>query len=79
METPKDPREVVEALGGRDVVAAELDVGTSAISNWFKDGFPKSRMPDLLALADRMGAQQVTLALLLTMEAKYPERRKAAA
>ena len=70
------PRAVVDALGGRKRVADELQVGTSAISNWIKDGFPKSRIPDLLRIAHGDPDSRVTLDLLMGMEANYPERPK---
>lgn len=76
MEAPKTPRDVVDALGGREAVARELEVGASAISNWFKDGFPKSRIPDLLRIAQSGNIETVTLEVLLPMEAKYPYRTR---
>jgi transcriptional regulator with XRE-family HTH domain len=79
MSVPQDPRAVIEALGGREKVADDLGVGASAISNWFKDGFPKSRIPDLLQLARSAGATAVTLDVLMPMEARYPERARRAA
>jgi hypothetical protein len=79
MDTPCTARAVVEALGGSVKLAERLKVNRTAVSNWMKDGFPKSRMPDLLRLAEEDGAAGVTLAVLLPMEAKYPERPAKAA
>jgi hypothetical protein len=79
MDAPVTPRAVVDALGGRKFVAKQLDVGTSAISNWIKDGFPKSRMPDLLRIAGGRPDSGVTLDVLMGMEANYPERAEKAA
>lgn len=63
---------VIEALGGRRAIAKDLGVGTTAISNWLKEGFPRLRIPRLLQIAREKGAQDVTLERLIGMEARYP-------
>jgi hypothetical protein len=72
MDEPDARKAVIDELGGRHRIAQDLGVGTSAISNWLKDGFPRSRIPRLLQIAREQGADTVTLDRLIKMEARYP-------
>lgn len=65
-----DHEAVVNALGGRTKLAARLRVGASAVSNWLRDGFPKSRIPDLLKIAEEDNVEGVTLDVLRSLASK---------
>lgn len=74
----ESPRAVVEAFGGAVRLAELCSVNRTAVSNWMREGFPKSRIPDLLRLAELHNANGITLSLLMTMTARYPARQRSA-
>jgi hypothetical protein len=72
MDESEARKALLDELGGRHTIAKDLGVGATAISNWLKDGFPRSRIPRLLQIARERGVKDVTLDRLIQMEARYP-------
>ncbi len=47
--------DIIDALGGTNQLAMQLNVGASAVSNWRKNGFPQSKYLQLINLCHRRG------------------------
>jgi hypothetical protein len=67
MDESEARKALLDELGGRHTIAKDLGVGATAISNWLKDGFPRSRIPRLLQIARERGVKDVTLDRLIQM------------
>jgi hypothetical protein len=56
--------DILEALGGRHVVARLCGVSRHAPYNWRFDGIPSRHWPDLVALAQKSGVKGITFDVL---------------
>jgi hypothetical protein len=50
--------EILDCLGGRRHCMLALGIGSSAISNWRREGIPRSRWPDLIELGKQRGINE---------------------
>ena len=49
------PSALIDALGGTAALAARLGVGRSAVSNWRREGIPRSRHYEMARIAEGSG------------------------
>jgi hypothetical protein len=70
MKTPT-PFEIIQRLGGRDVVAIAAEVTPTAVSQWYDDGIPWKRHRALLALAKERGVRLTRIEL---EQARFSDR-----
>jgi len=66
------PGSVIDALGGTDKVAEALSQTPSTVSGWRKRGIPSGHWPALVALADLLGRNDITLEVLALGAARKP-------
>lgn len=66
---------VVQALGGRQVVAAETGVAANSITYWERRGrIPSEYWPDLLRLAAEVEQPEINAPLLMALYSTRPSR-----
>lgn len=56
--------DIIEALGGRKVLAEVLGVSRHAPYNWRTDGIPARHWPDIVARAAKLGIKGVSFDVL---------------
>lgn len=68
--------EIMEALGGRHVVARLVGVSRGAPYNWRRDGIPSRHWPELVGRAAEMGVKGVSFDVLRATGTKRRVRRE---
>lgn len=72
---PSTPRDVIAAFGGPTSLSERLHCRPSAVSNWNREGIPKSRWPDLVELARERRIRGITIATLRQIAETHAQRR----
>jgi len=72
-----DAAEIIEALGGKHVIARAFGVTRTAPYNWVHDGIPAHLWPDFVALAAATGVTGVTFDVLRATGRRGTNRERA--
>lgn len=72
-----DAAEIIEALGGKHIIARAFGVTRTAPYNWVHDGIPAHLWPDFVELARKRGIKNVTFDVLRATSRRGTNRERA--